>query len=36
MERDLKIWNILCKKLKHLNDNNYTARKLFNSLKRIK
>jgi hypothetical protein len=36
MKKELKTWNLLCKKLKHLHDNNYTARKIFDSLKRLK
>lgn len=36
MVKELTIWNMLCKKLKYLNDNNYTARKIYDNLKRIK
>ncbi len=31
---DLKLWNYLCKKLKHLKDNNLTARHIFDRIKR--
>ena len=36
MAKELKIWKMLCKKLAYLNDNNYTARKIYDSLKKIK
>lgn len=34
MKKELKLWNYLEKKLKHLNDNNYTARLIFDRVTR--
>lgn len=36
MVKELKIWNMLCKKLKFLNDNNYIARKIYDGLLKTK
>lgn len=30
MKKNLKLWNKLVKELEHLNDDNYTARRLYN------
>lgn len=32
MKEKLKLWKTLCSKLKQLSDNNYTARKIYDSL----
>lgn len=36
MTEKLKIWNMFCKKLKFLNDNNYIARKIYDDLLKTK